>query len=120
MWRGAIQFGLVTIPLRLYLATESKGISFHTLHAECLSRIQMQTWCPVHERTITRAGTVKGYELAPGQYVVITDEDLAADIAPSQACRVSLRRREGSLLHRLSHVTHECTASPRQDDHRFV
>ena len=85
MWRGAIQFGLVTIPLRLYLATESKGISFHTLHAECLSRIQMQTWCPVHERVITRAETVKGYEYAPGQYVVITDEDLAA--VPLQTVR---------------------------------
>jgi DNA end-binding protein Ku len=78
MWRGAIQFGLVTIPLRLYLATESKGVSFNMLHAECLSRVQMKTWCPVHERAIARAETVKGYEYAPGQYVVVTDEDLEA------------------------------------------
>ncbi len=78
MWRGAIQFGLVTIPLRLYLATESKGVSFNMLHAECGTRIQMQTWCPVHERAIPRSETVKGYEVAPGQYVVITDEDLAS------------------------------------------
>lgn len=76
MWRGAIQFGLVTIPLRLYLATESRGVSFNMLHAECLSRIQMKTWCPVHDRAITRSETVKGYEYAPGQYVVVTDEDL--------------------------------------------
>ena len=49
MWRGAIQFGLVTIPVRLYLATESKGISFNMLHAKDLSRIQMKTYCPVDD-----------------------------------------------------------------------
>ena len=76
MWRGAIQFGLVTIPLRLYLATESKGVSFNMLHDACLSRVQMKTWCPVHEVAIPRSETVKGYEYARGQYVVVTDEDL--------------------------------------------
>ena len=78
MWRGAIQFGLVTIPVRLYLATESKGISFNMLHAKDLSRIQMKTYCPVDDEVISRADTVKGFEYAPGQYVVVTDEDLAA------------------------------------------
>ena len=47
MWKGAIQFGLVTIPVKLYLATESKGISFNMLHKTDLSRIQMKVWCPV-------------------------------------------------------------------------
>ena len=42
MWKGAIQFGLVTIPVKLYLATESKGISFNMLHKNDLSRIQMK------------------------------------------------------------------------------
>ncbi|HKG56106.1 MAG TPA: Ku protein [Candidatus Limnocylindrales bacterium] len=77
MWKGAIQFGLVTIPVKLYLATESKyGVSFHMLHETDLSRIQMKTYCPVDEKTISRSDTVKGYEWAPDQYVVITDEDL--------------------------------------------
>ena len=76
MWKGAIQFGLVTIPVKLYLATESKGISFNMLHKEDLSRIQMKVWCPVEDEPISRADTVKGYEYAPGEYVVITDEDL--------------------------------------------
>ena len=76
MWKGAIQFGLVTIPVKLYLATESKGISFNMLHKDDLSRIQMKVWCPVEDEPISRGDTVKGYEYSPGEYVVITDEDL--------------------------------------------
>jgi len=77
MWKGAIQFGLVTIPVKLYLATESDyTIRFNMLHEKDRSRIQMKTWCPVEDKPISRADTVKGYEYAPGEYVVITDEDL--------------------------------------------
>src|SRR6266540_3499522 len=77
MWKGAIQFGLVTIPVKLYLATESDyTIRFNMLHAKDLSRIQMKTWCPVEDEPISRGETVKGYEYAPGEYVVVTDEDL--------------------------------------------
>ena len=76
MWKGAIQFGLVTIPVKLYLATESKGISFNMLHKDDLSRIQMKVWCPVEDEPISRSETVKGYEYSPGEYVVVTDEDL--------------------------------------------
>src|SRR5690349_4120290 len=76
MWKGAVQFGLVTIPVKLYLATESKGISFNMLHKDDLSRIQMKIWCPVEDEVISRSDTVKGYENAPGEYVVVTDEDL--------------------------------------------
>jgi DNA end-binding protein Ku len=78
MWKGAIQFGLVTIPVKLYLATESKGVSFNMLHATCHSRIQMKTYCPTDDAYIERSDTVRGYEIGPGQYVVVTDEDLAA------------------------------------------
>ncbi len=83
MWRGAIQFGLVTIPVKLYLATETRGISFHLLHESCLSRIQMKTYCPVHDTVIPRSETVRGYELAPGEYVVVTEDDLAAVPLPT-------------------------------------
>jgi DNA end-binding protein Ku len=77
MWKGAIQFGLVTIPVKLYLATESDyTIRFNMLHEKDLSRIQMKTWCAEEDKPIQRADTVKGYEYAPGEYVVITDEDL--------------------------------------------
>ena len=67
MWKGAIQFGLVTIPVKLYLATESKGIAFNMLHKDDLSRIQMKIVCPVEDEVISRSDTVKGYEYSPGR-----------------------------------------------------
>jgi DNA end-binding protein Ku len=76
MWRGAIQFGLVTIPVKLYLATESGGIGFNLLHEKDLSRIQMKVYCPVDDEVISRSDTVRGYEWAKGRYVVVTDEDI--------------------------------------------
>ena len=77
MWKGAIQFGLVTIPVKLYVATESRaGVSFNMLHEKDKSRIQMKIWCPEDEEIIQRSETVKGYEYAPDKYVVIDDEDL--------------------------------------------
>jgi DNA end-binding protein Ku len=78
MWRGAIQFGLVTIPVKLYLATESGGIGFNMLHAKDLSRIQMKIYCPEDDEVIPRSETVRGYEWAKGKYVVLTDEDFEA------------------------------------------
>lgn len=87
MWRGAIQFGLVTIPVRLYLATESRGgLSFNLLHRDaredgqvvpCLRRIQMRTHCPEHGE-IARTDTVRGYEWSKGQYVVMDESDFEA------------------------------------------
>jgi DNA end-binding protein Ku len=76
MWRGAIQFGLVTIPVKLYLATEQSGIGFNLLHASCLNRIQMKVYCPYHDEVIPRSETVRGYEWSKGKYVVVTDEDI--------------------------------------------
>ncbi len=77
MWKGAIQFGLVTIPVKLYVATEARaGVSFNMLHETDKSRIQMKIWCPEDEAIIQRSETVKGFEYAPDKYVVITDEDL--------------------------------------------
>jgi DNA end-binding protein Ku len=75
MWRGAIQFGLVTIPIKLYLATESRGgLSFNLLHRECGQRIQMRVHCPEHGE-IPRSETVRGFEYSKGQYVIIDEED---------------------------------------------
>jgi len=76
MWRGAIQFGLVTIPVKLYLATESTSIGFNLLHASCLNRIQMKVYCPFHDEVISRSDTVRGYEWSKGKYVVVSDEDI--------------------------------------------
>jgi DNA end-binding protein Ku len=85
MWRGAIQFGLVTIPVKLYLATETGGIGFNLLHATCLNRIQMKVYCPHHDEVIPRSETVRGYEWSKGKYVVVTDEDM--DSVPLKTVR---------------------------------
>jgi DNA end-binding protein Ku len=78
MWRGAIGFGLVTIPVKLYLATESRGgLSFHLLHKTCLNRIQMKTHCPEHGE-IPRSDTIRGFEWSKGQYIVIEEKDFEA------------------------------------------
>ncbi len=75
MWRGAIQFGLVTVPVKLYLATESRGgLSFHLLHREDMQRIQMKVHCPIHGE-IPRSETVRGYEYSKGQYVIVDESD---------------------------------------------
>lgn len=75
IWSGVISFGMVSIPVRLYPATESKDISFHMLHAECQSRVRQRLWCPVEEVDVERKDTVRGYEYARGQHIILTDED---------------------------------------------
>jgi DNA end-binding protein Ku len=76
---GQIAFGLVSIPVKLYSATEAtERISFNMIHTECGSRIQQQIFCPKDERTISREETSKGYEFAKGQYVLFSEEELKA------------------------------------------
>jgi DNA end-binding protein Ku len=76
---GQIAFGLVSIPVKLFSATEaSEKISFNMLHGECGSRIQQQLFCPKDERTIERTEVVKGYEFSKGQYVLFSEDELKA------------------------------------------
>ena len=78
-WKGFLKVSLVTIPVRVYPATESAAtISFNQLHEECQTRIQQKKWCPSCEREITSAEIVKGYELSSGAYVTVSDDELAA------------------------------------------
>ena len=77
-WKGYIKVSLVTIPVRVYPATESSAtISFNQLHAECQTRIQQKKWCSTCEREITSAEVVKGYEFEKGRWVVMDEEDIA-------------------------------------------
>jgi DNA end-binding protein Ku len=74
---GQIAFGLVSIPVKLFSATEaSEKISFNMVHKDCGSRIQQQLFCPKDERTIERTEVVKGFEFAKGQYVLFTEDEL--------------------------------------------
>jgi len=74
---GQIAFGLVSIPVKLFSATEaSEKISFNMLHKDCGNRVQQQLFCPKDERTISREEVVKGYEFSRGQYVLFNEEEL--------------------------------------------
>lgn len=75
IWRGAISFGLVSIPIRLYTATESKDVSFNLLHKDCHSRIKQQRYCPHDEQVIEWGDVERGYEYSKDQYVVLDESD---------------------------------------------
>ncbi len=71
-----ISFGLVSIPIKIYTATSSESVSFNMLHKECGTRVKQQLSCPTHDQVIERDDTVKGYEVAKGQYVTFSNEEL--------------------------------------------
>lgn len=73
---ATVSFGLVSIPVRLYVATHSETPSFNLIHGECQSRIKQQIWCPRCERVVERRELVKGREVQKDQYVLFTDEEL--------------------------------------------
>jgi DNA end-binding protein Ku len=75
---GTISFGLVSIPIKLYTAAGSAGVSFNLLHAKCGSRIRQQTFCPACNETVERSALVKGYEFSKDRYVRVTDDELKA------------------------------------------
>lgn len=76
IWSGVINFGMVSIPVKLYTATESKDISFNQLHAECKGRIKEQKYCPTCDRKLESEEIEKGYEYSKGNYVIISKDDL--------------------------------------------
>jgi DNA end-binding protein Ku len=71
-----ICFGLVSIPVKIYTATQSQTVSFNTLHQECGTRIKQQLYCPTHDKVVERDDTIKGYEFAKSQYVTFSNEEL--------------------------------------------
>jgi DNA end-binding protein Ku len=74
-----VSFGLVSIPVKLYSATEaSRAISFNMLHKACGSRLKQQYLCAKEEVVVPREDMVKGYEFAKDQYVMFTPEELKA------------------------------------------
>ena len=74
---GTISFGLVTVPIRLYSASETAAaVSFNMLHGKCGSRLRQQYICPKDEEIVTRDQMVKGYEFAKDQYVTFTEDEL--------------------------------------------
>jgi DNA end-binding protein Ku len=75
IWKGAISFGLVSIPVKLYSATEERDISFRQVHREDGGRIRYQRVCTSCGKEVAYADIAKGYEMNDGSIVVLTDED---------------------------------------------
>ena len=76
IWRGTISFGLVSIPVDLYTATESHDVRFHLLHKKDGVRLKNVRWCPKDEKAVPWDEVVRGFEYAKGRYLPISDEDL--------------------------------------------
>ncbi|MBV8197499.1 MAG: Ku protein [Candidatus Eremiobacteraeota bacterium] len=77
IWSGAINFGLVTIPVKLFTAVKTDELSFNMLHAKDEGRIRYERICSIDGKPVPWDEIVKGYEYEKGQYVILTDEDFA-------------------------------------------
>src|SRR4051794_31473726 len=77
IWKGSISFGLVSIPVKLYSATEERDVSFHQVHREDGGRIRYKRVCQTDGEEVPYSDIAKGYELPSGEVVVLTDEDFA-------------------------------------------
>jgi DNA end-binding protein Ku len=77
IWKGAVSFGLVSIAVRLYSATEEKDIRFHQVHREDGGRIRYKRVCSVDGEEVNYDDIAKGYDIGGGEMVILTDEDFA-------------------------------------------
>src|SRR3954449_5019543 len=78
IWTGAISFGLVNVPVKLYSAVSKKTVRFHQLHEKDGVRIQQKRVCPADGEEVPYDSIVKGYEISPDRYVIIEPEELEA------------------------------------------
>lgn len=85
LWKGAISFGLVYVPVKMYAATERKNIKFNYLHEKCKTPIQYRRYCPYCDAEVENDQIVRGYEYEKGKYVVIKEEDF--EHLPSENAR---------------------------------
>jgi DNA end-binding protein Ku len=76
MWSGAVSFGLVSVPVKLYSATTNHDVRFHQVHATDGGRIKYRRVCTVDGEEVEYADIVKGYETDDGELITLTDEDL--------------------------------------------
>jgi DNA end-binding protein Ku len=91
IWKGAVSFGLVSVPVKLYAATESHDISFRQVHAKDGGRIKYQRVCSIDGEEVAYADIAKGYETEDGQMVILDDEDLA-ELPASSSREISVEK----------------------------
>lgn len=88
-WKGAITFGLIAIPIRLYAAARTYRVDLHQLHTVCKTRLRQPLFCPTCNRMVDRSEVVKGYEYEEGKYVLLEPDEIKK-IAPRSARSVEI------------------------------
>jgi DNA end-binding protein Ku len=78
IWNGTIAFGLMSVPVKLHTATESKTVHFHEVHLDDGARIEHRRFCSKEDTEVPYKEVVKGYEVAPDEYVVLDKEEISA------------------------------------------
>src|SRR4051794_28926344 len=91
IWAGSVSFGLVNIPVKLYLAAKSERFSFRMLHRKDESPVQFKRFCALEEKEIPYDEITRGYEFEKGQYLVVEDADLER-IGHAQARTVDIQQ----------------------------
>jgi DNA end-binding protein Ku len=91
IWKGAVSFGLVSVPVKLYAATESKDISFRQVHAKDGGRIKYQRICSIDGEEVAYADIAKGYETEDGEMVILDDADMA-ELPASSSREISVEK----------------------------
>lgn len=76
VWKGSINFALVSIPVKLYSATHKRDVGFHMLHNKCSTPLRYERHCYTCDATVAWEDAVHGYEFEKGKFVVVTDDDL--------------------------------------------
>lgn len=84
VWSGFLTFGLVTLPVRLFSGARGERISFHMLHDKDHARLKQQMICSLDGEVVERKDTVRGYEYAKGEYVVIPEDEIKAAAPPTE------------------------------------
>ena len=91
IWKGSVSFGLVSVPVKLYSATESKDVSFRQVHAKDGGRIRYQRLCSLDGEEVEYADIAKGYETEDGEMVILSDEDMA-DLPAASSREISVEK----------------------------
>lgn len=104
IWKGSIAFGLVTIPIAVHTAIDEEDVHLNMLHKDDLGRVRMKRFCGEEDVEIANEDVVKGFEVSPGRYVVITEEEFDA-LPLSTAKTVDIR--EFVAADQLDPVLHE-------------
>ena len=91
IWKGAVSFGLVSVPVKLYAATESKDVTFRQVHAKDGGRIRYQRLCSLDGEEVDYADIAKGYQTEDGEMVILTDEDMA-DLPSKSSREISVEK----------------------------